>query len=137
MVLRYNKHRRTLEQDEYKYELQDVEEPNLYRDIFSYSEVPKIPFNHRLVPMIPAEEIWITDTTFRDGQQGFSNFTVEQIVDLYKLMSELGGPNGIIRQSEFLFILKKIEKQLKNVKNLGLNFLKLLLGFVQMKKILN
>jgi len=122
MVLRYNKHRRTLEQDEYKYELQDVEEPNLYRDIFSYSEVPKIPFNHRLVPMIPAEEIWITDTTFRDGQQGFSNFTVEQIVDLYKLMSELGGPNGIIRQSEFFIYTEKDRKAVEECQKLGLKF---------------
>ena len=30
-----------LEQDPYKYELQDVEEPNLFRDLFPYTEVPK------------------------------------------------------------------------------------------------
>ncbi len=122
MVLRYNKHRRTLEQDEYRYELQDVEEPNLYRDIFSYSEVPKIVFNHRLVPMVPAEEIWITDTTFRDGQQGFSNFTVQQIVDLYKLMSELSGPKGVIRQSEFFIYTDKDKKAVEECQKLGLKF---------------
>ena len=47
------------------------------------------------------KEIWITDTTFRDGQQSTSPFTVEQSVHLYKLMHSLGGPKGIIRQSEF------------------------------------
>ena len=31
------------------------------------------------------KEIWITDTTFRDGQQSTAPFTVKQIVDLYKL----------------------------------------------------
>ncbi len=122
MVLRFNKHRRTLEQDEYKYELQDVDEPNLYRDIFSYEEIPKVPFNHRLVPMNPAEEIWITDTTFRDGQQGFGNFTVEQIVDLYKLMSELSGPNGIIRMTEMFVYTEKDRKALEECRKLGLKY---------------
>ncbi len=122
MVLRFNRYRRTLEQDEYKYELQDVKEPNLFRDIFSYDEIPKIPFNHRLVPMNPAEEIWITDTTFRDGQQGFSNFTVEQIVDLFKMMSELGGPNGVIRQTEFFVYTPKDRKAIEECKKLGLKY---------------
>ena len=40
-----------LEQKSYKYQLQDVEEPILYRDIYAYDEIPKIPFNHRRVPI--------------------------------------------------------------------------------------
>ena len=86
-----------LEQRSYQYRLQDVAEPNLYRDMYNYDEVPKVPFNHRRVPMNMPSEIWITDTTFRDGQQSVEPYTVKQIVDLYKLMSRLGGPNGIIR----------------------------------------
>ena len=85
-----------LEQSGYKYSLQDVEEPNLYRDIYNYEEIPRVGFNHRRVPMAIPEEIWITDTTFRDGQQSMEPFTVDQIVDLYKLMNWLGGPFGII-----------------------------------------
>jgi hypothetical protein len=50
-----------LEQKSYKYQLQDVAEPNLYRDIYPYDEVPKIPFNHRRVPIGMPEEIWITE----------------------------------------------------------------------------
>lgn len=61
-----------LEQRSYKYQLQDVAEPVLYRDAFNFEEVPKIAFNHRRVPMNMAEHIWITDTTFRDGQQSMS-----------------------------------------------------------------
>ena len=100
-MLKFNKKTRTLEQDEYRYELQDVKEPNLYRDIFPYGEVPKISFNWRVMPMTPAEEIWITDTTFRDGQQSRPPYTVKQITDIYKMLHRLSGPNGIIRQSEF------------------------------------
>jgi hypothetical protein len=86
-----------LEQSQYKYSLQDVPEPNLYRDVYPYDEIPKIAFNHRRVPLNMPEEIWITDTTFRDGQQSRAPYTKEQIVDLYKMLARLGGPKGIIR----------------------------------------
>jgi len=101
IMLEFSKKTNTLEQRQYRYSLQDVENPNLYRDIFNYEEVPKCAFNHRKVPMQPADEIWITDTTFRDGQQSRAPYTVEQIVKLFDLLHKLGGPNGIIRQSEF------------------------------------
>ena len=50
-----------------KYKLQEVEEPNLFRDDFPYTTVPKIAFDHKAVPREPAENFWITCTTFRDG----------------------------------------------------------------------
>lgn len=96
-----------LEQSQYKYSLQDVENPNLYREIYPYDEIPKIAFNHRRVPLNMPEHIWITDTTFRDGQQSRAPYTPEQIVTLYKMLSRLGGENGIIRQSEFFRIYEK------------------------------
>ena len=96
-----------LEQSQYKYSLQDVEKPYLYRDIFSYDEIPKIAFNHRHVPLNTPENIWITDTTFRDGQQSRAPYTAQQIVDIYKMLARLGGPNGLIRQSEFFVYTKK------------------------------
>ena len=111
-----------LEQKSYKYQLQDVAEPQLYRDAFSYEEAPKIPFNHRRVPMNMPEEIWITDTTFRDGQQSMEPFSVQQIVDLYKLISRLSGPKGIIRQTEFFIYSKKDREALDKCRELGLRF---------------
>ena len=96
-----------LEQAEFNYILQDVESPNLYRQNFNYDEVPKIVFNRRLVPMEMPKEIWITDTTFRDGQQSREPYTTEQIVRLYDMMHRLGGPKGLIRQSEFFLYSKK------------------------------
>ena len=111
-----------LEQKSYKYQLQDVAEPQLYRDAFSYEEAPKIPFNHRRVPMNMPEEIWITDSTFRDGQQSMEPFSVQQIVDLYKLMSRLSGPKGIIRQTEFFIYSKKDREALDKCRELGLRF---------------
>ena len=106
-MLEFNKRTNTLEQSQYKYSLQDVSEPNLYRDIYSYDEIPKCAFNHRRVPMAPPDEIWITDTTFRDGQQSRAPYTVEQIVTLFDYLHKLGGPKGIIRQSEFFLYSDK------------------------------
>ena len=111
-----------LEFDSYNYSLQDVETPNLYRDIFDYENIPKVPFNHRHVPMNPPAEIWITDTTFRDGQQSTSPFSVEQSVELFKLMNRLGGPKGIIRQSEFFLYSEKDQKAVEKCMELGLHF---------------
>jgi len=111
-----------LEQDPYTYSLQDVPEAQLFRDIYPYFEVPKTPFNHRRVPMNMPKEIWITDTTFRDGQQSRAPYTADQIVDLYKMLSRLGGANGVIRQSEFFVYSKKDREALEKCLALGYKF---------------
>ena len=103
-----------LEQKSYKYSLQDVSEPNLLRDIYSEGEVPKVSFNHRRVPLNMPEEIWITDTSLRDGQQSVEPYSVDQIVNIYKLLNKLGGHYGIIRQTEFFIYSKKDGKPSKN-----------------------
>ena len=77
----------------------DALEPNLLRDDFPYSRIPPIRFEPGAVPQAPPADIWITDTTFRDGQQARAPYTVAQIVRLHDLLAELGGP--LIRQSEF------------------------------------
>ena len=111
-----------LEQKSYKYSLQDVAEPNLQRDIYSYGTVPKVAFNHRRVPMNMPEEIWITDTSLRDGQQSVEPYTVDQIVNIYKLLSKLGGPFGIIRQTEFFVYSKKDREAIEKCMELDLKF---------------
>ena len=76
-----------LEHKSYKYSLQDVAEPNLQRDFFTQGSVPKVAFNHRRVPMNMPEDIWITDTSLRDGQQSVEPYTVDQIVKIYQLLT--------------------------------------------------
>ena len=111
-----------LEQKNYRYSLQDVANPNLYPDLYSYDEVPRVSFNHRRVPLGMPEEIWITDTTFRDGQQSIEPYSVDQIVDLYKLMHRLGGPYGIIRQTEFFVYSEKDREAIARCMDLGYTF---------------
>ena len=64
-----DKHTNLLQLEEHMYPLADVKEPNVFRNLFHYDEIPKIAFNDRIVPHSMPDEIWITDTTFRDGQQ--------------------------------------------------------------------
>src|SRR5699024_12690903 len=95
-----NNHTNLLELEEHMYPLVDVETPNIFRNLFRYEEVPKIAFNDRIVPHHMPDEIWITDTTFRDVQQSRAPYTTEQIVTIYDYLHRLGGPKGKIRQSE-------------------------------------
>ena len=121
-MIRYNDHTHLLEQHSYTYVLQDVAEPNLYRDLFPYDEVPKAAFNHRRVPVSMPEEIWITDTTFRDGQQSRAPYTTEQMVELYKMLHRLGGEQGIIRMTEFFVYSKKDRDAIEKCMELGYQF---------------
>ncbi len=105
-----------------KYELQDVSEPNLYRDVFPYTSLPKVVFEDATVPMSPAGEVWITDTTVRDGQQARPPYTVEQIVDIYKLLAKLDGGSGIIRLSEFFIYSKKDREAVEKCLEVGAEF---------------
>ena len=102
-----NENNNLLEIEEHMYILDDVKKPNVFRNMFPYSEVPKIPFNDRIVPHNMPREIWITDTTFRDGQQSRAPYTTEQIVKIYDYLHKLGGPKGLIRASEFFLYSKK------------------------------
>ena len=121
-MVKKNPHTNLLEIAQYKYSLQDVKEPNLYRDLYDYTQIPMIAFNHRRVPENMPNEIWITDTTFRDGQQSRAPYTAKQIEDLYKLEARLGGPNGLIRQSEFFVYTKKDREAVERCLALGYQF---------------
>ena len=118
----YSNKRNIIEEHSYEYAIQDVSEPNLYREIFDYDEIPKVTFNFRSVPMNMPEEIWVTDTTFRDGQQATAPFSVDNIVTLFKLMHKLGGPKGIIRQSEFFLYTEKDRTAARKCMELGYEF---------------
>ncbi|MCL5104549.1 MAG: histone-lysine N-methyltransferase [Armatimonadetes bacterium] len=100
-------------------EVLDIPEPNLLREMFPYVEVPRIIFDGKSVPMEPARDIFITDTTFRDGQQARPPYTVEQMVRIYDMLSRLGGPNGVIRASEFFLYSEKDKEAVRRCMELG------------------
>ncbi|MDR2933165.1 MAG: 2-isopropylmalate synthase [Oscillospiraceae bacterium] len=121
-MIYFDERKKFLMESEYQYELQDRQEPNLYREMFPYSEIPKVTFNHRVSPMDPPDEIWITDTTFRDGQQSRAPYTPGQIVDIYKMLHRLGGNKGKIRQSEFFLYSDSDKEAMRKCQELGYAF---------------
>ena len=97
-----------LEIEEHMYILEDVEKPQIFRNMFPYSKrYLRSLLMIRIVPHNMPKDIWITDTTFRDGQQSRAPYTTEQIVKIYDYLHKLGGPNGMIRASEFFLYSKK------------------------------
>ena len=89
------------------FQLEDRDKPELYRDQFPYEAVPRIRFDGIEVPMEMPQDIWITDTTFRDGQQSRPPYTPDQISHIYNLLHKLGGEKGLIRQTEFFIYSEK------------------------------
>lgn len=114
--------------------LQDVAEPNLMGETFDYNLPPLIKFDSPAVEYVDGKavefdgrklktrDIWISDTTFRDGQQSRPPYTIDQMVHIYDLLAKLGGPNGVIRQTEFFLYTKNDRETLDRCRSLGHRF---------------
>ncbi|MBL3583098.1 histone-lysine N-methyltransferase [Oleidesulfovibrio alaskensis] len=87
--------------------LQNREDPELYRDLFPYSKISRIAFDDIHIMPRPADPMFITDTTFRDGQQARPPYTVKQISEIFDMLHLLGGMSGLIRASEFFMYSDK------------------------------
>jgi len=105
-----------------KLKLADVAKPNLYREMFPYTEFPKVIFDNEKVEYDIPEHIWITDTTFRDGQQSRPPYTPEQILKIYDLLHEIDGGTGLIRQCEFFLYSKRDRRAVELCKERGYEF---------------
>jgi isopropylmalate/homocitrate/citramalate synthase len=103
-------------------ELNDVKEPVLYRDMFPYSSVPRVVFEDRMIQTNIPKDIWITDTTFRDGQQSRPPYTPKQIVDIFDFMHRMSGPRGVIRQTEFFLYSEKDREAVRLCMERGYRF---------------
>ncbi|KKK60386.1 hypothetical protein LCGC14_3024870, partial [marine sediment metagenome] len=111
--------------------LVEVPEPNLIEDTFDYALPPLIRFESKIVEQIDGQavefdprelktrDIHITDTTFRDGQQSRPPYTSDQMVHIYDLLARLGGPNGVVRQTEFFLYTKNDRHTLDRCRELG------------------
>ncbi len=97
-------------------------EPELYRDVFPYTHVSRIEFDDTFLVPRPADPMFITDTTFRDGQQARPPYTVKQIARIYDLLHKLGGKSGLIQASEFFMYTPKDRKAIEVCRSRGYRF---------------
>jgi len=100
----------------------DVPKPNLYREIFPYVEFPKTIFDNQTIQYDIPDNIWITDTTFRDGQQARPPYTPKQILRIYDLLHKIDGGTGLIRQCEFFLYSERDRKAVELCKERGYEF---------------
>ena len=124
-MAKWNPGRRLLDRqggEYWNFNLQDISQANLMRDIYPYNEICQIDFDHKHMMPSPCADMLITDTTFRDGQQARPPYTVKQISDIFALMHRMGGPKGIIRQSEFFLYTSKDKEAVEKCREKGYDF---------------
>ena len=102
--------------------LVDAAKPNLYREMFPYTEFPVVVFDGKRVDYEIPEKIWITDTTFRDGQQARPPYKPEQILRIYDLLHQIDGGTGLIRQCEFFLYSQRDREAVELCKARGYEF---------------
>jgi isopropylmalate/homocitrate/citramalate synthase len=99
------------------YGLPERKDPQLFEDRFPYDAPPGIS-----LPGIDLRDRRITDTTFRDGQQAMPPWTPEQTAEIFKHLHRIGGPNGMITQSEFFIYTDKDRKAVELCRELGYEY---------------
>ena len=90
--------------------LQEREQPQLYRELFSLHQHLPHDLRRVLLAPRPAEQMRITDTTFRDGQQARPPYTVKQVAKMFDFLHRMGGKTGLITASEFFLYSAKDRK---------------------------
>ena len=104
------------------FRLEEREEPQLYRELFPYTKIGRIGFDATMIAPRPADPCFITDTTFRDGQQARPPYTVRQIARIFDLLHKLGGKSGLIQSSEFFMYSQKDRKAIETCRARGYRF---------------
>lgn len=102
--------------------LHDTREPQLFRDLFPYANICRTNFDEMLLAPRPAEQMRITDTTFRDGQQARPPYTVRQVARMFDFLHRLGGKSGLIAASEFFLYSPRDRKCVEVCRSRGYRF---------------
>jgi len=73
-------------------------------------------------PGFDPSRIWITDATFREGLQAMAPLSPVQAATIFGHISRMGGPSGLIRQSDFFVHTSAQRERLEACLELGLDF---------------
>ncbi|MDR3320009.1 MAG: histone-lysine N-methyltransferase [Desulfovibrio sp.] len=102
--------------------LQEPEKPQLYRELYPYTNICRTTFDDVLLAPRPAESMHITDTTFRDGQQARPPYTIRQVARMFDFLYRLGGKTGLVTASEFFVYSAKDRKCVEVCRSRGYKF---------------
>ncbi len=105
-----------------------IEGGEFFRDVFPGDTPPRINAFMRIDP----REICLTDTTLRDGQQGWRTLTVSEALKLYEVLVELA-EGGTILSTELFPYTGRDKEIVKEIKDVGANYPKPI-GWVRARK---
>lgn len=80
-------------------QIPDPATPEYFLDSFPREGFPRYVWTQR--PASLPDQVWTTETTHRDGQQGGLPLTVAQSLRIYDILCRFTGRSGAIRQAEF------------------------------------
>src|SRR5919199_3146712 len=87
----------------------DPADPELFEKAFPRDGFPTYDWTERPGELPP--EVWTTETTHRDGQQGGLPLTVEQGIRIYELQCAFTGTSGALRQGE-VFVFREADRRM-------------------------
>jgi len=90
-----------------------MEKLALYDDVFPFSSPPRLLGGNT--------NVVISDTTLRDGQQGWRPFTVEESLKIYEVLVRLGG-KGAIESTELFLYTPKDREVARRILELGYRY---------------
>ncbi len=86
----------------------ELNEGQYYRDIYPFTDVPRFIVSSRDLAE-NLDKVYLTDTTLRDGQQGWRVFTIGECEKIYELLVDIGGRGAIDSTEVFLYTEKDRE----------------------------
>ncbi|MCS7105071.1 MAG: hypothetical protein NZ954_05840 [Thermofilaceae archaeon] len=90
-----------------------------FRDVYPFVDVPRVgSINDREVAE-NLSKIYITDTTLRDGQQGWRVFTVNECEEIFQLLADLG---GAVKSTEVFLYTSRDREVVKRLLSYGYEF---------------
>ncbi|WAM31429.1 beta/alpha barrel domain-containing protein [Caldicellulosiruptor naganoensis] len=89
--------------DTVKKSFQDFEKgaPNYFKEIFPYESIPRVIFDSISVPLNIPSKLYVTDSTFREGQQAISYIGKENVAKIFEYLHYIDNGTGTIKYSEF------------------------------------
>ena len=88
-------------------EIVDPTTPNYFAESFPKNDFPRYEWTQR--PAHLPAQVWTTETTQRDGQQGGLPLTTAQSLNIYDILCRFTAGSGAIRQAEF-FVYRQSDR---------------------------
>ena len=92
------------------------EEKVFYNNLYPFTDLPRTGMESL------KWNLYITDTTLRDGQQAWRPLKIEEAVKVYQLLNEVDAGSGIIKSCEFFLYTDKDREVVRRVKELGYDY---------------